>query len=120
MTKLSGITVNLNGTDYVVPPMTLRIQLEEPTSSDVELLQKGGASQVEFANAAVNVLWACAKRNYPDMDRDAWLDLDFGDLGNLVAAVMTKSGFAPRPLTPAAPEKTEDSGGSPSPSTATG
>lgn len=97
---IPGIPVNFGGTDYVLPPMNLRIQLEEPTKSDVELLQKNNAAdQSQFLNAAVNVILACAKRNYPDISRDTIIDgVDSGDLPGLVVALLTKTGFTPRPL----------------------
>ena len=100
---IEGIKVSIGGTEYVIPPMTLRIQLCDPTKASVEKIQQGAESTAEFVDAALDVILACAKRNYPDLERDVLMDLDFADISPLVVSLMTKSGFAPRPLTP--PEK---------------
>jgi hypothetical protein len=97
---IPGISINLCGTEYIVPPINLRIQLEEPTKSDLEMIEKGVSDGiVSFINAAVNIILACAKRNYPDMQRDTIIDgIDSGDLSSFVVALLTKTGFRPRPL----------------------
>ena len=106
MSLIPGITLNLGGTDYIVPPMNLRIQLTEPTRTAVQTIQSGTADTAEFVEAALVVILACAQRNYPDMTRDQLLDIDFGDVSPLVVALMTKSGFNPRPLGQALPDAT--------------
>ena len=103
---IDGIKLTLGGVDYTIPPMNLRIQLTEPTKSAVQKIQSGDSDTAAFVEAALDVILACAQRNYPDLTRDTLLDIDFGDVSPLVVSLMTKSGFNPRPLGQALPDAT--------------
>lgn len=100
---IAGISVNLGGTDYTVPPLNLRLFFAH--EKDIETLTHPAASgTVEYTKAAVTVLHECLKRNYPDMDRDALLDaVDYPQLPGLIAAIFGQSGFVNRPLEPNPP-----------------
>ena len=117
---IPGIELSNGATTLIVAPMNLRIQLEEPTKSDVERVRQGTGDDVAgFEAAAINVLLACTKRNHPDATRDQLLDLiDSADLFPLLVAVLNKSGFEPRPLTVPREKATQASIPAPSPSPA--
>lgn len=97
---IPGIEITDGARTLTVAPMNLRILLCEPTKADVDRVSKGTGDDPEgFRDAALNLLLACVKRNHPDATRDDLLDMvNAGDLGDLLAGVMTRSGLRERPL----------------------
>jgi hypothetical protein len=97
---IPGIELTDGVTTIVVAPMNLRIQLEDDTKEDVDLVMSGDRSDpAKYQNAAINVILACARRNQPSLKREQLLEvIDFADLTPLLVSVLTKSGFKPRPL----------------------
>jgi hypothetical protein len=88
--KVKGKTVNLNGADYVIPPLNLRAleQLQD------KLTTFGGAPSLENMGIVADIAHAALKRNYPDMTRDEVADLiDFGNMTEVMEAVMNVSGL---------------------------
>ena len=102
---IPGIELKAGATTIIVAPMNLRIQLEEPTKTDVDRVRRGVDNDVaSFEQAAINVLLACARRNHPELSREQLLDaVDAADLLPMLVAVLNKSGFEPRPLSMGAP-----------------
>lgn len=104
---IPGISVNLGGTDYIVPPLNLRtfFQFEE----QVGVLQSPGAHSIaDYAKAASAVLLAVIQRNYPDLTAEQFADMvDFTSLSPMVQAMFGQSGFTGRPLAanPATPSE---------------
>jgi hypothetical protein len=97
---IPGITLTDGVTTLVVAPVNLRIQFDEATKDDFECVAKGsGSDAAAYTQSAISLLLACARRNHPTATREQLLELvDFADLGPLLGAVLTKSGFTPRPL----------------------
>lgn len=92
--RFEGEIVNLAGTDYTVPALSLR-QVRELASKleklDAEATGMPAAEQME---AVVDVLHAALSRNYPDMTKEQVLDLiDLGNMTSLVKAAMRTSGL---------------------------
>lgn len=98
--NIPGVTISNGVTTIVVAPMNLRIQFDDDTKGDVDLVMQGSKDDPKaFQQAAINVILACARRNHPQLSRDQLLDvLDAADLGPLLVAVLTKSGFTSQPL----------------------
>jgi hypothetical protein len=98
--NIPGVTLSNGATTITVPPMNLRILFDEATKDDVDLVMRGSKDDPKvFQQAAINVILACARRNHPQLSRDQLLDvLDAADLGPLLVAVLTKSGFTSLPL----------------------
>jgi hypothetical protein len=105
-----GIPLTDGTTTIVVPAMNLRIStdpeyvplLDRITSANVST----DADRDAYAEACIVILLACARLNHPDLKRETLLDLvDSADLAKLIASVLFKSGFKPRPLGEAAPEQ---------------
>lgn len=97
---IPGIQLTDGVTTIVVAPMNLRIQLEEPTKPYVDRVMEGiNDDQAGFNAAAEQVVLACAQRNHPNLTQAQLREvMDAADLGPLLIAVLTKSGFKPRPL----------------------
>lgn len=97
---IPGIEITDGARTLTVAPMNLRILLCEPTKADVDRVSKGtGDDPDSFRESALNLLLACVKRNHPDATREDLLDMvNAGDLGDLLAGVMTRSGLRERPL----------------------
>jgi hypothetical protein len=91
MVKIPGVTLNLAGTDWQIPPLRL---------GDLERMSKDLAafdgSTVTGASVAVviDATFAALKRNYPDLTRDQVADmLDVANMLEVMQAVMDISGM---------------------------
>jgi len=125
--KYDGIVVEVGGTKYTVPPITLGLyfKLEDQIKVLTNGLQEGG-DQFAYLKAGSAVIVAAVKRNYPDINEQDFLDsVRLEDVPGLVQAVMNTSGFAPKegadqgPLAPPpasdSPEASSSDGSSPTP-----
>ena len=102
---IAGITINLGGTEYTVPPLNLRLFFAHEKDIDT-LTHPAGSGTAEYTKAAVTVLHECLKRNYPELSKDALLDaVDYPQLPALIAAIFGQSGFVNRPLEPSQPSQ---------------
>jgi hypothetical protein len=107
--KYEGTEVEVGGTKYVVPPITLglyfRLEKEIRTVSNG---MKPDTDQFAFLRAGSKIVTESIKRNYPDLDEDEFLEsVQMDDVPRLVTAVMAASGFTgkegdARPLAEAA------------------
>lgn len=97
---IPGVTLTNGATTITVAPMNLRIQFDDETKADVELVTSGEKQDAKaFTQAAINVVLACARRNHPTLTREQLFDvMDAADLGPTLVSVLYKSGFKPRPL----------------------
>ena len=90
MTKFAGISIQLNGVAYVVPPLNLRSVQE---LQDRIAKFKGGVDS-ESVTLIIDCAHAALIRNYPDIskaDLAEWLDL--GNMEDIFQAVMDVSGL---------------------------
>lgn len=95
-----GITLTDGTTTIVVPPMNLRVQFDEEIEPHLTRIFAGDIGDGRaYMESCIALLLACGRLNHPDLKRETLLDLvDSADLGRLVSAVLSKSGFKPRPL----------------------
>jgi hypothetical protein len=85
MTMIKGISVNLGGTDYIVPPLTLNA-IEQFQDQLAEY--KGGIDSTS-TKLVKEVVLASLKRNYPDMTLEKLGDIiDMGNISIVFNAVM--------------------------------
>jgi hypothetical protein len=91
MTKYKGFEIELGGTRYVFPSLSLgaveRLQdkIDAVTSSD---------SQTNQISAIIDIAHASLKRNYPDITRDDVADLiDVSNIQTIFVNIMSTSGM---------------------------
>lgn len=90
---IRGITLNLGGTDYIVPPLSLGAleELQERIQAFDGTLAAAG-TVVDCAHRAL-------RRNYPDLTRDQVADMiDVGDFQDVMEAVMDVGGLKRKEL----------------------
>jgi hypothetical protein len=93
---IKGVTLNLGGEDYVIPPLNLD-QLEEYTEI-IEKLGTPGITNQETYNIIATLAAAALSRNYPDITLEQVRTmLDLGNIIAVNAAVMGGSGFTGEP-----------------------
>lgn len=95
---IKGIKVNLGGTDYIVPPLSLgALELYQD-----ELETFTGAIDKASTTLTINIGTAALRRNYPDLTREQVADMiDVANMMEVFEAVMDVSGLK---------RKAEDSG----------
>lgn len=89
--RIKGVTVELNGTDYVIPPIALGAleQLQERIGTF-----DGNAMDAKQISTVIDCAHAALKRNYPDLTREEVADLiDIGNMNEVFTAVMDVSGL---------------------------
>lgn len=92
--KFEGEIINLAGTDYTVPALSLRQVREMAPKLDLLDSNETGLPAVEQVDALVDVLHAALQRNYPSITKDELLDLiDLGNMTTLIKAAMRTSGM---------------------------
>lgn len=90
MTKIKGITLELGGENFVVPPLSLGAleMLQERIAAFTGGLDKGSVATV------IDCLHASLGRNYPEKTREDVADLvDVANMGDVMEAVMDVSGM---------------------------
>ena len=88
--KIKGLTLNLGGTDYVVPPLSLGAmeQLQERMASFA-----GDIADPKQVATAIDAVHAALRRNYPELTREQVADMiDVGNMVEAFEAVMDVSG----------------------------
>lgn len=87
---IKGITIDLGGADYVVPPLS--IGSLERLQDRIEAFE-GGMGK-ESVSLMVDVAEAALKRNYPDITRDSLVEImDVSNMEDIFSAVMDVSGL---------------------------
>lgn len=91
MIKVKGVPIEMGGETYVVPPLPLGV-LE---AMQDRLAAMNGGLDKESVATTIDCLFACLKRNYPDMTRERVATdlLDVGNMGEVMQAVMDVSGM---------------------------
>ena len=117
---IPGITIGYGATALTVAPVNLRIQFES-NKDDFVLARKPDATEDDRLMAMVRIILACVQRNDPAATVTQLMEaIDTADLPELFGAILTKSGFQPRPLgvTPTSDQSNSDNssaGSSPTP-----
>jgi hypothetical protein len=92
---IKGLTIELGGAEYVVPPMTLgTIEVYEDKLEDL-----AGMANKDVRALILDVGLASLNRNYPDMTRDELKEIvDIGNMNDLLDACMDVSGLKRKAL----------------------
>ena len=89
--RIKGVTVELNGTNYVIPPIALGAL--EQLQSRIGAFD-GNVQDTKQISTVIDCAYAAMRRNYPDMTREEVADLiDIGNMNEVFAAVMDVSGL---------------------------
>nr|DAT12065.1 MAG TPA: tail tube protein [Caudoviricetes sp.] len=89
--RIKGVTVELNGTEYVIPPIALGAL--EQLQSRIGAFD-GNVQDAKQISTVIDCAHSALKRNYPDMTREEVADLiDIGNMNEVFAAVMDVSGL---------------------------
>lgn len=95
--RFEGEIVNLGGTDYTVPPLSLRQVKRLATQLDKLDPDVKGVPAAEQIDATIEVMHAALSRNYPDLTREQLEDLiDLGNMTAIIKAAMRTSGLERR------------------------
>jgi hypothetical protein len=90
MPKLTGVSIELGGTVYVVPPLSLNsVRLMQD-----RIAQFKGGTDAESLDLIMDATHAAIARNYPEITKENlgdWIDL--GNMEEVFQAVMDVSGF---------------------------
>lgn len=101
--RFRGKTIDLGGTDYVIPPLSFR-QVQE-LSDDISritalrqrVLEGDADAGTEVFVLMADVAHAAMSRNYPHLSKAELSDLlDMGNIREVFACVMGVSGFTQR------------------------
>lgn len=97
--KVKGVEVELGGTVYVVPPLSLAAleQLEDRVARF-----DGNVFDREQRAIALDIIHAALRRNYPEMAREALSEMI--DLGNMLAMVQAVMGASQIPASGQPPQ----------------
>lgn len=89
--RIKGVTIELNGTNYVIPPIALGA-LEQLQERIVAF--NGNVQDVKQISTVIDCAYAALRRNYPDMTREEVADLiDIGNMNEVFVAMMDVSGL---------------------------
>ena len=89
--KYKGITANIGGEEYVIPPISLGAleQLQDKISAFT-----GDLTSSAQVASAIDVIHAALTRNYPGVTREAVAEMiDVGNMAEIFEAVMDVSGL---------------------------
>lgn len=93
---IDGVKINLGGTEYVVPPLSLK-QAKKYEPALKEFRTSGGGLDEKGLDTVVDVIHAAISRNYPEVKRENLEEtLDLGNWSTAWYAVLGISGFAAR------------------------
>jgi len=92
--KVKGISIELGGQTYVVPPIALGA-LEQLQSRIANF--NGDVSDMTQVSTVIDAAFAALRRNYPELKRDEVADLiDVANMAEVFEAVMDISGLKRR------------------------
>lgn len=91
---IPGVTVNLGGEDFVVPPLNFKaLRALQPKLALIDGI--AGRPTDEQMDALVETVHMALQRNYPDLTREKLEDiLDMGNAPPAIRAIMGASGLA--------------------------
>jgi hypothetical protein len=88
--KIKGVTIDLSGVEYVVPPLNLASlqNLQDKLSGFT------GGADLKSVGIVADCALAALKRNYPEITREELLEvIDLGNMLELMNAIMGVSGL---------------------------
>jgi hypothetical protein len=90
---IKGITVEMAGASYVVPPLTFRqIRDLQPVIERIATLS--GVPSAEHVTGVAEIVRTALSRNYPELTTEAVEDLlDMGNFTTVLMAVLRGSGL---------------------------
>lgn len=89
--KHDGRKVRIGGRDYIIPALSFR--LLRVLEADLKLVG-GGPETPETRAAALRVITACIRRNYPDVTEEQMEDeLDLRNVMQVIEAIRGESGM---------------------------
>jgi hypothetical protein len=90
---IKGITVEMAGASYVVPPLTFRqIRDLQPVIERIATLS--GVPSAEHVRGVAEIVRTALSRNYPELTTEAVEDLlDMGNFTTVLMAVLRGSGL---------------------------
>lgn len=95
--KYEGISVTLGGTEYIVPPLSLR-SVRKFALAIQQLGDDSALAGPEKLDRLLEVVHASLVRNYPDITIEELGEmLDLGNMMAVFEAVMRASGFTREP-----------------------
>jgi hypothetical protein len=99
MARFDGVPVVLAGTEYLVPPLTIRaLRRLEPQLALLAKAVQGSTPDAPQLDAVVAVVHAAMERNYPNLTKEDLEELlDLGNIPQVIMAVMTAAGLERRP-----------------------
>lgn len=91
LVKFPGIVKTIGGTEYIIPPISLRtLQIMQ---SEIEQINQS-VMDAKSIDTAITVIHSALKRNYPQITLDEVGDLvDVGSMFDLFEVVMDVSGL---------------------------
>lgn len=97
---IKGTKIELNGTEYVCPPLCLDdVQEYLPRIQAMQAEGDKGGFKVEHIALVKEVVFAALKRNYPDLDQaDVGKGLDLGNFKEVMDAVLARTGLKRVPM----------------------
>lgn len=96
---IPGASINFGGTDYIVPPINLRVAYGMEEQIKTICKPEAEVDFADYVSASSAILFALMQRNYPELSRDAFNDLiDLPMLRPIMTGMLQISGYAPRPL----------------------
>lgn len=86
----AGVTFNLGGVDYTIPPLNLKSTKELQPQFEVIRMGKGEAGlTAAYVDAMLDIIYQAFVRNYPNVPRETLEGVvDLGNLKQLYLAVM--------------------------------
>jgi hypothetical protein len=95
--KFDGPTIVIGGTEWVVPPLTLKsLRKYYP---QLVAMKVGGAPTLEQFDLVRDVVHAALSRNYPEVTPDQVEDmLDMRNMGEVLTRVLSAAGLERRPV----------------------
>lgn len=90
--RLPGIAVELDGREYVIPPVSIGALMQ--VQSKLESISAGNIMSAENMDTIITVAHAAIRRNYPEVTREQLLEMiDIGNLKDVFNAVVDVSGL---------------------------
>lgn len=89
--KIKGVSVNLNGVEYIIPPIALGA-LEQLQGRISQF--NGDAGDSQQVSTVIDCAHAALKRNYPEISREEVAEMiDIANMMEVFEAVMDVSGM---------------------------
>ncbi len=91
---IDGITVDIGGTDYIIPPLNFKALIN--IDGDIKSLAQPdkGFLSVEKINSMINIIYFALLRNYPDITKDDIQTMvDIKNSHQVIHTILQASGY---------------------------